>query len=128
MTMTETFTYAMAHHLPTFPEGHKCRRVHGHTCHLHVTVEVEDNGSGYSFDHSRLRDACTEIVRELDHHLVNDVAPELEDGLAESQLRWFEPKIRTACGLLGATLLRLDHDEDSSNYLMQKITHRKSLA
>ncbi|MEM1009583.1 MAG: 6-carboxytetrahydropterin synthase, partial [Myxococcota bacterium] len=31
MEIYKEFTFEAAHHLPFVPEGHKCRRLHGHS-------------------------------------------------------------------------------------------------
>lgn len=84
MLITETFAFCFAHHLPTFPEGHKCRRVHGHTAEVHVTVRVPD---GLAVDHALLRKRLGAHVHLLDHRLVNEIEG-LANGLAESILGW----------------------------------------
>ena len=35
------FTFEAAHLLPRFPEGHKCRRLHGHSFRVEVVVAGE---------------------------------------------------------------------------------------
>ena len=39
--LTKTFTFEAAHFLPSFPEGHKCRRMHGHSFRVDVIVAGE---------------------------------------------------------------------------------------
>ena len=39
--LVKTFGFEAAHWLPTFPEGHKCRRMHGHSFRVDVAVEGE---------------------------------------------------------------------------------------
>ena len=39
VSLSKSFRFEAAHWLPTFPEGHKCRRLHGHSFHIHVVVE-----------------------------------------------------------------------------------------
>ena len=42
MEIFKNFTVESAHFLPNAPEGHKCRRLHGHSfkIEIHVTGEV----------------------------------------------------------------------------------------
>ena len=37
--LSKTFHFEAAHDLPTFPDGHKCRRLHGHSFRVEVVVE-----------------------------------------------------------------------------------------
>jgi 6-pyruvoyl-tetrahydropterin synthase len=36
--LRKSFRFEAAHDLPTFPEGHKCRRLHGHSFCIEVVV------------------------------------------------------------------------------------------
>ncbi|MCH8806667.1 MAG: 6-carboxytetrahydropterin synthase, partial [Planctomycetes bacterium] len=46
--LSKTFTFEAAHSLPTFPDGHKCRRLHGHSFRIDILVEGEvDPARGY---------------------------------------------------------------------------------
>ena len=38
MEIFKIFTLESAHHLPNVPEGHKCRRLHGHSFHVEAHV------------------------------------------------------------------------------------------
>ena len=42
--LTKEFRFEAAHCLPNTPEGHKCRRLHGHS--FKVTVEVKVGKAG----------------------------------------------------------------------------------
>lgn len=125
MKFTETYAYACAHHLPTFPEGHKCRRVHGHLCEVTITIEVSNGARGYAFDHADLDGIAKTILGPLDHHMINDV-PGLEDGLAETQLAWLVHRWQKHVEPLGATLVECHLDELSSGGTFRAVKHRKS--
>src|SRR5688572_27695931 len=46
--LSKTFHFEAAHDLPTFPDGHKCRRLHGHSFRVKVVVEGEvEEKKGY---------------------------------------------------------------------------------
>ena len=50
--LTKSFHFEAAHNLPSFPEGHKCRRLHGHSFHFDVIVEGDlDPAKGYLIDY-----------------------------------------------------------------------------
>ena len=40
MRIYKEFSFEAAHRLPNVPDGHKCARLHGHSFHVRVTVEV----------------------------------------------------------------------------------------
>ena len=56
--LTKSFTFDAAHWLPTFPEGHKCRRMHGHSFRADIVVagEVEEE-RGYLVDYGDIKRA-----------------------------------------------------------------------
>jgi 6-pyruvoyltetrahydropterin/6-carboxytetrahydropterin synthase len=88
MEIFREFTFEAAHHLPHAPEGHKCRRMHGHTYHVTVRVEGQiDPASGWVMDFGDLKAAFAPIRDALDHHCLNDVAG-LENPTSESLARW----------------------------------------
>ena len=39
--LTKDFTFEAAQTLPSAPEGHKCRKMHGHSFKVEVSVEGE---------------------------------------------------------------------------------------
>src|SRR5881409_3855770 len=53
--LTKDFTFEAAQTLPKAPEGHKCRRVHGHSFKVEVSVEGNvDPTVGWIYDHANL--------------------------------------------------------------------------
>jgi 6-pyruvoyltetrahydropterin/6-carboxytetrahydropterin synthase len=69
--VTRTFTFDAAHQLPWHPG--KCRRLHGHTYRLEVSVEGPIGEQGIVCDFAAL-DAVVrrEIVDRYDHTYLND--------------------------------------------------------
>ena len=54
--LSKQFKFEAAHDLPTFPPGHKCRRLHGHSFRFDVVVEGEvDPALGYLIDYGESR-------------------------------------------------------------------------
>jgi len=41
--LNHRFSFESAHHLPEVPEDHKCRRLHGHSFQVEVTVSGDDS-------------------------------------------------------------------------------------
>ena len=126
-TMTETYRIAFAHCLPTFPEGHKCRRVHGHVADIVITVEATHEGR-YAFDHGDFDLLALEVLGPLDHRMVNEIEG-LEDGLAETLLAWIVARLHDAVARRwsGVRLLGVHFDEHSTGSTLRPIPpHRKS--
>ena len=73
--LTKDFTFEAAQTLPCAPEGHKCRRMHGHSFYAEVTLRGEpDPDKGWVRDFTEVNAALGEIRGELDHQLLNDIA------------------------------------------------------
>lgn len=98
--LTKSFTFEAAHWLPTFPEGHKCRRLHGHSFHVDVVVAGEvDPAKGYLIDYGDIKKAIEPIRTQLDHYLLNDIEG-LENPTAEMLARWIYDRLKPALPLL----------------------------
>lgn len=98
--LTKRFSFEAAHDLPTFPEGHKCRRLHGHSFRFDVVVEGDvDPARGYLIDYGEIKKVVGPIVHRLDHYYLNDI-----DGLAnptsEVLAKWLYDTIKPALPLL----------------------------
>ena len=94
--LTRTFTFEAAHHLPRAPEGHKCRRMHGHSFRVEVTVAgAVDPDTGWLLDYGEIRDRVEPIRAQLDHYCLNDI-PGLENPTSEHLARWIWERLRPA--------------------------------
>lgn len=52
------FGFEAAHRLPNTPEGHKCRRLHGHSFEVFVEIKGEvDEETGWVIDFADLEEA-----------------------------------------------------------------------
>jgi len=110
--LTKTFTFEAAHYLPTFPEGHKCRRLHGHSFRVHVVVEGEvPEEQGYLIDYGQIKAVAEPIVDSLDHRLLNDLEG-LANPTAELLCRWLWDRIKPALPMLSC--VRVDETCTSS--------------
>jgi 6-pyruvoyltetrahydropterin/6-carboxytetrahydropterin synthase len=125
-TFTETFAYCHAHHLPTFPEGHKCRGMHGHLSEVTITMDVDHTGRRYAFDHAEIDLMAARVLVKLDHKTINEIEG-LADGLAETQLAWLVERFSMEVGMLAGAVLREVHlDEWSTGSTYRLVKHRKS--
>ncbi|MHC4563442.1 MAG: 6-carboxytetrahydropterin synthase QueD [Planctomycetota bacterium] len=82
--LVKTFRFEAAHCLPNAPEGHKCRRMHGHSYRvdIHVTGQP-DPESGWVVDFGEIKRIVGDILDgELDHRNLNEI-PGLENSTSE---------------------------------------------
>ena len=101
-TLTKSFTFDAAHFLPSFPDGHKCRRMHGHTYRAEVVVHGEmDVEKGYLIDYGDLKAAIQPVEDQLDHRLLNEI-PGLENPTAEILARWIYGRLKQTVPMLSA--------------------------
>lgn len=86
--LAKTFGFESAHFLPHVPEGHPCRRLHGHSFRFEVLVEGEvDAQRGWFVDYGDLSALIDPLVGRLDHRLLNSV-PGLENPTSELLAGW----------------------------------------
>lgn len=76
------FGFDAAHFLPTLPEAHKCRRVHGHSFRVAVTSKNAMN----------LAEPLREIYELVDHRLLNDL-PGLRNPTSELLAQWLDSEL-----------------------------------
>jgi 6-pyruvoyltetrahydropterin/6-carboxytetrahydropterin synthase len=86
--LVKDFRFEAAHWLPNVPEGHKCRRMHGHSFRGEVAVRGEvDPQTGWLIDFADLKRAVDPIVHDLDHYCLNEIAG-LENPTSEMVALW----------------------------------------
>lgn len=84
----KSFSFEAAHFLPTFPEGHKCRRMHGHSFRVDVVVDgLVDPAVGYLIDYGELKKLVAPVIDELDHRCLNEI-PGLSNPTSEMLAGW----------------------------------------
>lgn len=74
LRIAKTFDFDAAHHLPLMPDGHKCRRPHGHTYRVEVVLEGEPDPRGLVMDYSEIAEAWAPVHALLDHRDLNEVS------------------------------------------------------
>ncbi|MFP4190461.1 MAG: 6-pyruvoyl trahydropterin synthase family protein [Candidatus Hydrogenedentota bacterium] len=78
------FGIEAAHHLPFVPQGHQCRRLHGHSYRIEVGAEKLD----------ALEERLRDIYAQLDHTDLNEIDG-LENPTSEHLSRWIWDCLRT---------------------------------
>ncbi len=98
--LVKTFTFEAAHFLPSFPEGHKCRRMHGHSFKVDVIVEGDvPAGQYHLLDYGDLARVIEPLRLQLDHYCLNDIAG-LENPTSEMLAKWLWDRIKPALPML----------------------------
>lgn len=98
--LVKDFRFEAAHYLPNVPEGHKCRRVHGHSFRGEVAVKGEiEPHTGWLIDFADVKKVIKPIVDQLDHYLLNEIEG-LENPTSERLAIWIWEKIKPELPML----------------------------
>jgi 6-pyruvoyltetrahydropterin/6-carboxytetrahydropterin synthase len=90
--ITRRYHFEAAHFLPKVPEGHKCKRMHGHNYEIEVTVAKPLGKDGFLMDFADLDKLVQPIIDKIDHRTLNDIKG-LENPTAELIGQWFMDKL-----------------------------------
>lgn len=86
--LVRDYAFEAAHSLPRVPEGHKCRRMHGHSYKVKVTLAGPiDPAFGWLVDFAAVDEAVDPVIRALDHQVLNEIAG-LENPTSELLAVW----------------------------------------
>ena len=86
--LSKSFRFEAAHFLSKVPLDHPCRRIHGHSYEVTVTVQGEiDPSTGWFIDYKEMSRAVRAVLDPLDHTFLNAV-PGLENPTSEVLAAW----------------------------------------
>ena len=86
--LTRDYRFEAAHFLPRVPEEHKCRRMHGHSYAVRVTIEDEiDPQLGWLMDFAAVDAVVEPVIAEIDHRVLNEI-PGLDNPTSELLAVW----------------------------------------
>jgi len=106
MEIYKEFHFEAAHHLPGAPEGHKCRRLHGHSFRVVVHVEGDvDPDAGWVIDFATIGEAFEPVREDLDHRYLNEIAG-LENPTSEVVATWIWRRLEPGLPGLSAVVVR----------------------
>ncbi len=106
MEIFKEFTIEAAHWLPNVPEGHKCRRLHGHSFRVAVHVAGPlDPHLGWVVDFAEIKAAFQPIEDRIDHRCLNDIEG-LENPTSENLARWLWAALRPVLPLLSKVVVQ----------------------
>ena len=87
VTICKAFTFDAAHFLPNVPDGHKCKRMHGHTYRVEIVCAGELDARGMIVDYAEIAESWAPLHEALDHRLLNEI-PGLENPTTEILAPW----------------------------------------
>lgn len=88
VTIAKRFTFDAAHSIPTMPDGHKCRRMHGHTYEVEIVLRGKVNKeTGILLDYGEIAEHWQPLHNHLDHRTLNDISG-LEIPTTENLVAW----------------------------------------
>ncbi len=103
--LVKSFDFEAAHWLPCFPDGHKCRRLHGHSFRVEVIVEGDvPPERGYLLDYGEIKAAIEPVKQRLDHYCLNEV-PGLENPTSEVIAAWVWRALKPSLPLLAEVVV-----------------------
>lgn len=103
--LSKTFSFEAAHWLPTFPDGHKCRRMHGHSFRVEIIVAGDlDPAKGFLMDYGDIRRAVDPIEKALDHRCLNEIEG-LANPTSEMIAAWIWERLKPTLPLLDEVIV-----------------------
>ncbi len=88
MEIFKEFRFEAAHRLPNVPDGHKCKRLHGHSfrCEIHVDGDL-DPSTGWVADFADLGRAFAPLRDQLVPSSLNEIEG-LSNPTSEVLAQW----------------------------------------
>jgi 6-pyruvoyltetrahydropterin/6-carboxytetrahydropterin synthase len=106
MQIFKEITFEAAHRLPNVPDGHKCKRVHGHSFAAEIYVSGDiDPQTGWVLDFGDVKAAFRPLFDQLDHNYLNDVSG-LENPTSENIAIWIWDRLKPDLPLLSKIVVR----------------------
>lgn len=104
-TIAKRFAFSASHVLTAVPEGHKCRRLHGHNYEAEILCAADElDARGMVADYFDLDPVKRFIDDTVDHRHLNDVMP--GEPTAERLAHWlYESLVASLDPVLGSLIV-----------------------
>ena len=105
MKIAQAFHFEAAHFLPGVAEGHRCRRLHGHSYRVELRLEGPvDPVTGFVADFFAIGSAFKPLLDRLDHYHLNEIEG-LENPTAENIAIWIWDRMKPALPELASVIV-----------------------
>jgi 6-pyruvoyltetrahydropterin/6-carboxytetrahydropterin synthase len=102
----KVFQFEAAHLLPNLPEGHKCRRLHGHSFRVEVHVDgAVDPHTGWVMDFAEIKERFKPVLERLDHYYLNEIEG-LENPTSENLAHWIWGRLKPSLPILAKIVVQ----------------------
>ncbi|MFL2983688.1 MAG: 6-carboxytetrahydropterin synthase QueD [Candidatus Neomarinimicrobiota bacterium] len=96
MEIYKTFAVEAARSLPNLPDGHPCKKIHGHSFKITITVAGQiDENTGFVMDFSEIDSSFSPIHKLIDHSYLNDLEG-LDNPSSENLCKWIWSKLKNS--------------------------------
>lgn len=107
MIISKSFIFEAAHFLPHVHEGHKCRRIHGHSFGVRLELSGPvDAHMGWVQDFGDVSAAFKPYYEMLDHHFLNHDVPGLENPTSENIAVWIWKNLKPVLPMLSKVVIQ----------------------
>ncbi|MCL2452509.1 MAG: 6-carboxytetrahydropterin synthase QueD [Alphaproteobacteria bacterium] len=105
MKISQAFRFEAAHFLPNVAEGHRCRRLHGHSYRVELKlIGPVDPITGFVADFLDIEKVFKPWLDQLDHHYLNEIKG-LENSTAENIAIWIFDRIKPLLPQLASVIV-----------------------
>jgi 6-pyruvoyltetrahydropterin/6-carboxytetrahydropterin synthase len=105
MRISQAFRFEAAHDLPNAGEGHRCRRLHGHSYRVELRLDGPvDPVTGFVADFFAIEAAFKPLLERLDHCYLNKIEG-LENPTAENIAIWIWKRMKPSLPLLSSVIV-----------------------
>lgn len=106
MEIYKEFSFEAAHRLPNVPEGHKCRRLHGHSYRVEIHIRgTPERETGWICDFNDIRTAFAPLHAQLDHNYLNEIEG-LANPTSEMLARWIWARLQPSLNNLAKVVVK----------------------